>query len=217
MRVPVQVNWNKGQTGRSSVLGYLAVLSVLVLAVIAAVVTHQPTRNAQRFMKDLMHLEVGKSSFTDALDLSKRYGGIEWKVNDSPEKCTPERCYLAFPFENTWLHRLHLAPRIVLMAIVGVENGQVRSRLVGFASATRTPSIEVFANERLAFSSGEAYRIVSYSAVPRLGIELTPLATSDQRQRAYAFNLSCLSKIGGCGDAGELLPSLTQKNQQGNK
>ncbi len=46
----------------------------------------------------------------------------------------------------------------------------------------------------------------SYTSVV---VDLKPAATEDQRRRAFAFNLGCLSKIGGCHDVRQMLPLIT--------
>ncbi len=42
---------------------------------------------------------------------------------------------------------------------------------------------------------------------------LTPQATPSERKAAFAFNLNCLSKLGGCKDSKDLLPSAWRANK----
>lgn len=43
---------------------------------------------------------------------------------------------------------------------------------------------------------------------------ITSTATPDQREKAYAYNLACLTKLGGCKNSNEILPILGNRTDE---
>jgi len=46
---------------------------------------------------------------------------------------------------------------------------------------------------------------------------MTPAATPEQQKAAFDFNLSCLSRLGGCKNGAEILPEVLRFEQNATK
>jgi hypothetical protein len=53
----------------------------------------------------------------------------------------------------------------------------------------------------------EVFPLASNDHFHRLDVRFTPRATSEEREHAFDFDLSCLTRSGGCGSECELMPS----------
>ena len=66
--------------------------------------------------------------------------------------------------------------------------------------------IQVIVTTIISSKSGVVYRIENPKGDPSIKtILLTSETPDDLKTRAYAFNWSCLTKIGGCAELGDLL------------
>jgi len=219
------VNGNICTRKRSHTALALVVATAVSLALAAGGVfaalraARRTASEAGRFVKDFIALEPGRSTFDDAVRVAKAYQN-RWEGIPTdqglPSGCNWGRCDLAFIFENSWLHHLRLAPPTALYASVHISEGVVTSHYVLFGSAgEKMPFFEVMVTESRTVPPGEARRVRTLKRNTwQEVIELTPDATVSQREQAYAFNLSCLSKIGGCRTRDELLlPHSEQKSR----
>jgi hypothetical protein len=211
---------------------YFVVLTIAALTLFAAAVlafaigwARHIEHRAETCLADFLKLDVGKSTFADLVAMQHKHGGVvftgRWK------DCTSQHCAYQFNFQNKWLQRLRLAPRVVLGLTVGVEDDRITSRLMYYGEdPVDTPATE-------ATHITEAYTIVSETVpeewparlvAPLRGnndfkfdvhvdsrghpfhhsIFLTANASADDRMRAYSVDLGCLSRIGEC-DRGRVL------------
>jgi hypothetical protein len=218
--------------GRAIRLCVLAIAASIVLAAAGLALTAAWARHVQHraeaCLADFLRLEVGKSTFADLVVLQRKYGGVVF--TDRWKECTPQHCAYQFNFQNTWFHRIRLAPRIVLGLTVGVEDDHITSRLMYYGEdPVDTPATE-------ATHITETYTIVSETVpeewparlvAPFQGnddfkfsihldsrghpfhqsIFMTTNVSSDDRMRAYSVDLSCLSRIGEC-DRGRVLDTI---------
>lgn len=177
---------------------------------------------AEAFLTDVTKLEVGKSTFEDAKTLARKYGGIPWWVSDNSMQCTYQRCDFRFVFENKPLTSTHFVPYVGFIANVGVKNGAVTERHIHYARHSKRPfaynvretvlpdgdTPEAQAMRRLI---GFRRMNVDKEGIPSaVSIDLEPSTSADERSRAYALNLSCLSKILGCSGPAAIFPSSIQ-------
>ncbi|MGH9554493.1 MAG: hypothetical protein ACRD2Y_01605 [Terriglobales bacterium] len=188
-------------------------LIIGALAGVLAIVTPfgiETRRQAEQFLRDAERLEIGRSTFSDVEILAHKYGG---KIYPGDQECSPEKCRFHFEFENYWLHKIGLAPRTRLFAEVTVSAGRVASRTTSFELGTGPAFYSVDVLEWPKQPTDEHYRVSlqrSGNIRWRAHIRLTPEATPEQRDRAYRFNLDCLSRFFGCTDSADLLPSVWQ-------
>ncbi len=191
--------------------------AVLIFVVAWARTVSQPTR-AQAFLSDFLKLEVGKASFEEAKVVAQQHGGIPWYLPDGSMQCTYQRCEFRFFFENKPLTSTHLVPYTGLIATIGVKDGVVVGRYVDYMRYAKRP-FSYHVRETLLPPTGtpewEALRhkiglsrmhVDPSGVATAVSIGLEPSSSADQRRRAYALDLSCLSKLFGCGNPSAFFP-----------
>ena len=203
---------------RRVLIVFAIMVAIVSMAVIAAVLSARATqRRAGRFLADLTALRLGESTFDDAKRLKDRYDGFVFPVSDDPRDCTAERCGFAFRFENTWLSRLRLAVPTALFCGVTVRAGRVDGRSAWLACDTRPFETDVMVIEGPPNRFGPPDRheelggIYHHAKAGHWVIKLASPANPALRQSAFAFNLGCLSRIGGCRTKEDILPGMWQK------
>jgi len=193
----------------------------------------QSTR-ARSFLSDIMKLEVGKSTFEDARMLAQRYGGIPWWISSDSTQCTYQRCQFRFLFENKPLSSTYIEPHIGFISGIEVKTGIPYMGLIGdlavrngvlvgrnihyvryskrsFAYNVRE-QLPALANtpqaEAMKWSIGLKRMNVDQDGIPSaVSIDFEPSISPDQKARAYAINVSCLSKIFGCAGPSDIFPA----------
>lgn len=188
---------------------------VFGLAVIAAILftarhTTQNRDRAKAFLREASALQLRVSTLTQVQQLVSRYGGLA-----EPGTCDLRGCSYFFSFDNGWLRRLHLAPQTRFSCTLGVSGGVLDYRRVFLTSGNTSAVFGAFVEEQLSPPKGisEPFYISRQWEKSgerwRVHVAVTPDATAEERRIAYALNLNCLSKLGGCKDAQQLLPSVT--------
>ncbi len=128
------------------------------------------------------------------------------------EACSSPECRLDFGFRNSWLSSLHLAPSTELSASLFFEGGVLHSRETIFGQGMCCVAVvrEVPNSTFGEPLSGALYVRLERDdsgLVRRAILNLALNASNKERAEAYAFNLACLSRLGGCQSATELLPA----------
>jgi hypothetical protein len=184
------------------------VLTILVaVAVLLAVVWYMskgPEREADRVIRSLRAVQLGK---TPVEVVVQAMPGV-W-VAGSPQGSSSG---YGLTLKNGLLHSLKLAPISGITVSIGADKGIVDEILVfsaiGESGNTADVRFSQVANHepecgqnvcvrRWNGQDGRAWRIL---------IDVSPGAPPAERNRFLNFNTSCISRIGGCKDARELLP-----------
>jgi len=199
---------------RSKATVYVAfVLIILVIGI--AIGTRRTRHRAVSFLRDAVALQVRVGTFEQVRNLAERYGG-----NPTSSECSAPSCAYSFEFKNTWLRILGLAPSTRLTCTLRVREGILDLRECLFISGNTSASFAASIWEMPHLPQGvpEPFHVSRQwsGARWRVYVQLTPEATSEQRRIAYSLNLDCLSRIGGCEDAQQLLPSVTWGDTQSN-
>lgn len=205
-------------------------IQVLVVEVVAAALVcctifviawartlSQPSR-AQAFLKDFTKLEIGRSTFEQAKSVAEKHGGIPWWVNDTSMQCTSQNCVFRFVFENKPLTSTHLVPYVGLIGSIAVEDGIVVRRYVNyFRYAKRPVAYNVMEALLPPGNTPEGRGMKRMIGLRRMNVDLKgipsdvsigmdPSNSADQRRRAYALDLSCLSRLFGCSNPSAIFP-----------
>ncbi len=210
----------------------ILLIACITFAVMWVRTLSQSTR-ARSFLSDIMKLEVGKSTFEDARMLAQRYGGVPWWVSCDSMRCTYQRCQFRFVFENKPLSSTYLEPHfgfisgievrtgIPYVGLIGdldVRNGVVAKRQISyFRYGKRTFAYNVWEMVLPEGNSTEAEAMrrrigfkrmnVDQDGIPSaVSIDFEPSISLDQKARAYAISVSCLSKIFGCTGPSDIFP-----------
>jgi hypothetical protein len=190
----------------------------VVIGVIWGLTLRQKSR-AEQFLQQLTNLELGKSTFAEAQQIALKYRGFPWYADSGDMRCTFQRCELRFIFQNKPLTSFHLARYVELIAVISVKDGIIVGRDVVYARETgRYFPFQYNVIDRASWNDGPVSNINQTVGLARLKVNdtgipstvmvrLGPSSTADQRNRAYAFNLSCLARFLDCDDPSAFFPS----------
>ncbi len=181
------------------------VLTILVpITVVLAVswyVSDRPEREAERVIRSLWTVQLGKTRVEEVID---RLPGL-WRTG------APESSY-SLLLKNDLLYHLKLAPIAGVMIHIGAEKGIIDEIQIFWeiGESGNTAEVRFFQVANYEPECGRnvcvRHRNGQNGRPWRIQIDASPTAPSAERNRFLSFNTSCLSRIGGCKDAGELLP-----------
>lgn len=202
---------------RKKLIGALSgILASVILAVsgFLFIESHHQRSKAYECLREIASLRLGTATFSDAQQLARRYGGQPWSGTARQPECSVQDCNLRFVFENTMLNHLQKQKRISLMAGVWVKDGYIVSKEVDYSIMTTTEYSQFlyFMFDRRAGAGVQGYEVKRFQVdehnVPHvLEVTLGPDAPAAVRSRAYALDLSCLSRYYGCNDGLSIFPS----------
>jgi hypothetical protein len=176
---------------------------------------------ARDLLAAMQTVRVGKTSLPEVENLASQLGGV------AHQPCDASFCNVDFgPVQNSLLTKLHLAPATRLGSRITVQNGTVSYLTIGYdvTSPARTiASADVFIfriTDEWAFPAGGAPFEVnvrwgaSGPSMPdqrwKIGVRMTPAAPQELQRTAFAFDLSCLTRLRGCTSGDELLPGIAR-------
>ncbi|MGH7914609.1 MAG: hypothetical protein ACREPW_08170 [Candidatus Binataceae bacterium] len=171
-----------------------------------------PRASAVKLLKQLNSIRVNRTHFQQAERLAAQFGG--------QAACVGDNCL--FQFQNLWLHRLHLAPLTEFTVMLvrggspsdpgGGSIGAVDMAMLVNAPAQAGPIASALVFERAGGRSDTPYQasvtIASDGHAGRTVVVMTPAASAREKARARAFNLRCLTRLGGCKSSRDLLPGV---------
>jgi hypothetical protein len=202
----------------SALFGSLLILYLLVLSLTWVLTLPERTR-AGAFLQDFTKLEPGKSSFADAQQLAKKYGGFPDYVATNDMRCTFQKCVFTFIFENKPLTSSRFARYTELVGSVFIRDGVFIGREITYGrDGGRRPSMEYDVVEAPMFNAADGtvhgqspeglWRLnVNDKGMPYVvRVTLSPSSSEDVRRRAYALDLSCLAGLFGCNSPSALFP-----------
>src|SRR5207249_3230279 len=123
-----------------------------------------------------------------------------------------QKCEVVAHFGNGWMHVFRLAPPTGIEATLRFDHGVLAEKIVVMGEDFRCA---VYVNEGgPAAVLGSSLRRDGRGRPWKAMIHLSSNPSHDERLIAYGFNLKCLTKIGGCRDAAELLPSVWNSSSE---
>ncbi len=179
---------------------------ITIAGVSIAIITRNERTLAIRFLADITSMTVGADESSRVASLFTRYD-----KQAIIHTCEAQHCTYAFEFTNKWLYRIHLAPLIRLTCTIVVTGERLESRYCELSSGDGNAATSALVWEKPTWESQRQELWVNRTwsdGLWRVQIRLTPAASSSQRTLAYSLNLDCLSRIGGCKGAKELLPTI---------
>jgi hypothetical protein len=200
---------------------WILVLWTLVLVSVLSIWIEERLNRlrARDLVAAMQTVRVGASSLPEVESLARQFGGV------ARQPCDASLCNVDFgPIRNSLLAKLHLAPATRLGSRITVQDGTVSYMTVGYdvTSPARTiASADVFVfpiiEERAFPAGGAPFEVnvrwgASGSSKPdkrwKIGVRMTPAAPQELQRAAFAFDLSCLTRLGGCTSGDELLPGI---------
>ena len=184
----------------------VAFLSVLLAC--ALVQAFEARADCNAFLSDIRNLRVGESTYDDVVRIHATY-----RNRSSVEGNTCERnlCILDFSFENIWLYHSGLVPGARFVGSLTIRNGvlvKVNLTLSSNPGYDATTTEETSDNLNVKAYEVGGRKFQSDQRYSYVWAHITSAASEEQRRAAYAFNLACLTRFGGCKDANEILPIL---------
>lgn len=189
-----------------------AVISLLFASTLVAALlwwqVFSVQRDTEHLLSVLPSVQVGSTTVEQFRQMAEAAGVTPqgW--------CQGDTCAYGLQARNRVLRRLRLAPSTGISITVEFKE-RVASVVsvwgdIGQFSEIGTAMVdEMNYGGRLKCGSPACFgRQDNYPGVPwRVWVKLDATAPVESRKRAFAFNAGCLSRIGGCKNAGELLPS----------
>jgi hypothetical protein len=193
---------------RSVELGFVLtiLMAITVVAGVSWYLTKEPEREAERVIGTLWTVQLGK---TRAEEVIHTISG-PWVIGTPKDGRSNYQVVLT----NKFLHASRLAPLAGVIVNIGADRGIIDEMQIFweigedgntaevrfFQVATHEP--ECGRNVCVRRWNGQNGRLWG------IQIDASPTAPAAERNRFLNFNAACLSKIGGCKDAEELLPHL---------
>lgn len=193
---------------------FAAGLGVAVAALVWS--THATKRRAAKVLYEVQAFDLNNTTPEGIRSMVDRLGG---EVSPSATNCPAEDCLLFIWVANKWMPRLRLAPPMSLTVWIRIQGGKAIYRkveLVNRAYEGHVPSASVteYACTECEVPNDKPFRIggLRYEdGTPiYMLVYLNARASPEQRRRAYAFNLECLTKFGGCTNPDEMLPGVRE-------
>jgi hypothetical protein len=185
----------------------ISVLALIcVVPAVAMARTFVVRWQAKNFLQDVMHIRVGESDFAELQRLANKYRS--YAVQGSP-RCDQDLCSLDFYFGNRWLWRVGLAPAKRFGGGIRAQSGKITEIDLALQTDTGYSAavVESLGTPGSApFKVGGIKRATSGDVVYNMTVHLTSAAPEAVRQKAYNFNLACLTELRGCNNARLLLP-----------
>jgi hypothetical protein len=197
-----------------SVFVVAAVLSCLIFAI-----QSRNRRRAENLLRDVQTIHVGKSTTEDVTNLLRNYRDTGYPASSS--MCPSADSSYSVRIANDSLNQLGMKfPKLRkiglkpwgVVAMFLLEHGKVcyfeysfglmrseqwKELIVEVAAPPRVPG-EEFEPYFPQYLGGKAIRFTTL---------VYPEATLDQRRRAFDLDLSCLTQVGGCTNACEMMPA----------
>lgn len=198
------------RTGRTVIGIVFAVLvSCLMTIGILYALALRHREHARAFLPQFVALKLGESSFTDAQQLARQYGGIPWYVAEGDMRCRFQECLLAFKFENMPLSYVPAIHHTGLFCQIFVKDGIVVARELEYERNSRSAYyFRYLISDKTTLSQSEqkygwgygTWRLkVDSRDIPHtLEVHLGPLSSPAEREKAYSLDLSCLARLFGC-------------------
>jgi len=206
----------------------LGLLSTCIIAI--TIYGFHLRRTATRILEDISTLRVGQSSFDDVSVIAGRYATrttFEWTfpvavpgLKQWPEKyeCSRDACMFNFRVKNDKLAKIGVADPAEFSASVLVLRNRVvhvSAALVGGSNLIAAGGLE-YTDEYRLYPGRGAYTFWSRPvAMHTVWVTIDNRATPSQRSHAFAINMKCLFRFGGCNDEVDYVPAALSDLRQG--
>lgn len=164
-----------------------------------------PSMRGRKCLNELTHVMVGQTTDSDLL--KNPY------FRNAVRECVDNKCSYAVRIDNHILVKLHLAPLSQLIASVNLENGIVSEVLI-YGTVIRHNNAETWITwQQIAHAPDcEQAPCVKFRRRNEKGPALwaaTLIYGGPGNHLGNAINVNCLSRIGGCKDAAEFMPLIS--------
>lgn len=184
---------------------------VIVIAVVAAGIVVRylivsPARDFALDLKAMNGITVGKTTEAELL------GRSAFQTMD--RHCFEANCDYHVERSNSFLGRLHLAPRMFVRTGVGVRDGMVTHVSVLLMRQGLTPII-ISQDEKLPVACASNPCVKPFTTPAKIRFNFEVLFDNESELRNHMpemVNTACLSRLHGCNSYAELIPMTKELN-----
>lgn len=199
-------------------VGSVFVVAAVLLCLIFAIQSGN-RRKAENLLRDIQTIHVGKSTTEDVINLLRNYRDTGYPASSS--MCPSADSSYSVRIANDSLNQLGMKfPKLRkvglkpwgVVAMFLLERGKVCYFQYSFglmrSNQWKELIVEVAAPPTLPDEEFEPYfpRYLGGKSIHFTTL-IYPEATLDQRRRAFDLDFSCLTRVGGCTNACEMMPS----------
>jgi len=189
-----------------------AVVLVLLVTALLLRAIEQPREQAAELLQQVQALEIGQTPYSQIEQLVAEYSGRS--------TCYEDDCSVRF--DNAWMHRLGLAPMTQLQVMLHRRESRLSginlAMMVTGATLQQPPRATAMVFDAPPQGDSPAWRAVitddANGRPVKTFVQISTQAQAEQRKAAYGFNLSCLTRRGGCQTSRELLPGVWKNAQR---
>lgn len=183
----------------------LAGVAVALLLAIAAsfALTYKARGDAMRYLRVVAPLRIGTPY--DAVAAQLHNAGLPMKSAQSSDDCH-RFCSVLFLVGDKWLWKLHLAAAVGFNGRLDFHDGILVYKGIDFGENFGS-SASVMEGDYWALTPGVHGNTYSSVDSRRIFVHLSPSDFTENRNKAYAFNVACIGSMRSC-TAVEYLPTI---------
>lgn len=189
----------------------VAVAGIIVLAGVAIVFfITRPARLAKEYLSELGAIEVGKTTDSELSNSAFSRHAIR--------ECRQDHCSYVSRLDNHLLSLLHVSPATELIIAVTEEKGVVSDIWIHGVVGAESTIAMVTAQQHAESANCVQAPCVKMARKSGSGHDLawaTIVYGGNGNQVSTAVNPGCLSKIGGCQNANEFMPMISDAAKLG--
>jgi hypothetical protein len=178
-----------------------AALALLMMAGASFALTYKARGDAAKYLRLVMSLRIGTPYDVVAKELHD--AGLPVMLSDD---CHQE-CTLSFHVDDRWLYELHLAPSVGFNGRLDFRNEALVYKKTSMGEDVMVWTATVMEDASLTSHAGE--NADSLGNIRRMHVFLSASDFTENRQKAYAFNVACIGSIRGC-KAVDYLPAVEE-------
>jgi hypothetical protein len=188
----------------------LAILAITLLLAVFWYISKTPEREANRVIRSLWTVQLGQ---TPVEKMTQTLPG-RW-VTGTPKD---SRSGYGLTLRNDLLHSLKLAPIAGVTVDIGADKGIIDEMQIYWAigESGNTAEVRFFQVASHEPECGQKVCVRRWNGQDgrpwKIQVDASPTTPPAERNRFLSFNTACLSRIGGCKDARELLPTAAARN-----
>jgi hypothetical protein len=199
------------RTSKATVAGYVGIV-VLAGSIVSYFVVTAPQRRMQRFLSQLAKVDIGTTTIAD------------WRrqmqaahLRGVGSACDGGNCTISQQVQVSAVSRLRLAPPSGITASVTFKGGiaseiyvwlQVDNRRTGTSTPSGTGATIHETQESRSCPQHFCNYVTERSGYPWAVVEMDSAASMQDRAKAFALNIGCLTKLRGCRTVKTILPQV---------
>jgi hypothetical protein len=191
--------------------------AILLACILFLVVTTRKTlTDATVILNELRDLGASRNPTAGFKALQQKYGSKLHPI----EGCTAQNCGYEIDFSNGALSVLHVVPYVEMNVWFHMYRGSLVLAMLEYRTALNGPNSPVVHVQQgmCGHGCGVRFDVNPHGTSQNMWngmVEFDTRASAEQRDAALALNLDCFTRIGGCKDIIDLLPTMWEHSGPG--